>query len=75
MQTKNAERVLPEPVGAEMRGWFVAQDGGPSGDLGFGGRAELGEEPLLHDGMSPGEIGVAESGEFRGWERLGHGIL
>ncbi len=36
---------------------IASEDGGPALDLGLGGGAEFGEEPLLHDGVCPGEWG------------------
>ncbi len=55
MQTRNAARVLPEPVGAEMSVAFAGEDAGQPCSLRLGGGAEFGEEPLGRDGVRPGE--------------------
>ncbi len=55
MQTRKAARVLPEPVGAEMRVDSPARMAGQPALLGLGGGAEFGEEPLGGDGVGPGE--------------------
>ena len=55
MQTRNAARVLPLPVGAEMRVASPARMLGQPWVLGLGGAAEFGEEPLGGDGVGPGE--------------------
>ena len=38
------------------QGRLAAQDGGPAFNLRFGGGAELGQEPLGHDGVRPREM-------------------
>ena len=55
MQTRNAARVLPVPVGAEMSVASPARMLGQPCVLRLGGGAEFCEEPLGGDGMSPGE--------------------
>ncbi len=55
MQTRKAESVLPEPVGAEMSVGSPRRMAGQPAIWGSVGEPELGEEPLLHDGMRPGE--------------------
>ena len=64
MQTRNAARVLPEPVGAEMSVASPARMRA-SLHLRLGGGAEFGEEPLGGDGVRPGEGG----GDFEGIRR------
>ena len=41
--------------GGGDEGGVAGEDGRPAGLLGFGGGAEFGDEPLLHDGVRPGE--------------------
>ena len=57
MQTRNAARVFPEPVGAEMRVASPARMLGQPCVLRLGGGAEFCEEPLGGDGVGPGEGG------------------
>jgi hypothetical protein len=43
--------------GSRDEGSVAGEDVGPAGLLGLGGGAELRHEPLLHDGVGPGERG------------------
>jgi hypothetical protein len=56
-------------------GGLAAQDGGPAFDLGLGGGAELGEEPLGDDGVRPGEGGGGLGFDLWELDESGHGVL
>ena len=53
---KGGERFAGAGGGGD-EGGRAGDDGGPATLLRFGGGAELGDEPLLHDGVGPGEGG------------------
>ncbi len=55
--------------GGGDEGGVAAQDCGPAFVLRLGGGAELGEEPLRHDGVRPGECGCGGVIRVRGWVR------
>ena len=70
---KRGERFARASGRGDERG-FAAEDGGPALLLRLGGGAELGEEPLGHEGMSPGEGVVrAQSADCRSGCRSGAG--
>ena len=78
MATRKAARVLPEPVGAEMRVGLAGDDGWASRrSWGSVGEPNLVRNHSGGDGVSPGEgrVGVSRARRFEFEGHLGHGRI